>query len=96
MGHELVSLAHVTPTPWDTPREMTEERLEKEIDKLMQKVKNPRQAIFNFHVPLFPAGTFRAERQNGEAKVARLLQEIEAEPKTLKWRMRARVGDKKK
>ncbi len=60
MGHELVSLAHVTPTPWDTPREMTEERLEKEIDKLMQKVKNPRQAIFNFHVPLFPAGTFRA------------------------------------
>jgi len=36
------------------------------------------------------------ERQNGEAKVARLLQEIEAEPKSLKWRMRARVGDKKK
>jgi len=55
MGHELVSLAHVTPTPWDTPREMTEEQLEKEIDKLMKKVKNPRQAIFNFHVP--PYGT---------------------------------------
>ena len=55
MGHELISLPHVTPTPWDTPREMTEEQLEKEIDKLMQKVKNPRQAIFNFHVP--PYGT---------------------------------------
>lgn len=36
------------------------------------------------------------ERQNGEAKVARLLQEIEAEPKSFKWRMRAKVGDKKK
>jgi len=36
------------------------------------------------------------ERQNGEAKVARLLQEIEGEPKSLKWRMRAKVGDKKK
>ena len=36
------------------------------------------------------------ERQNGGAKVARLLQEIEGEPKSLKWRMRAKVGDKKK
>lgn len=36
------------------------------------------------------------ERQNGEAKVARLLQEIEAEPKSFKWRMRAKVGDKRK
>lgn len=55
MGHELISLAHTNPTPWDTPREMSEEQLEKEIDKLMQKVKNPRQAIFNLHVP--PYGT---------------------------------------
>ncbi len=36
------------------------------------------------------------ERQGGEAKVTKLLQEIEAEPKSLKWRMRAKVGDKKK
>ena len=36
------------------------------------------------------------ERQNGEAKLARLLQEIEAELKSLKWRMRAKVGDKRK
>lgn len=36
------------------------------------------------------------ERQNGEAKVTTLLQKIEAEPKSLKWRMRAKVGEKKK
>lgn len=54
-GHELISLAHVTPTPWDTPREMTEEQFEKEIDRLMLQVKNPRQAIFNSHIP--PYGT---------------------------------------
>lgn len=34
--------------------------------------------------------------QNGEAKLARLLQEIKAEPKSLKWRMRAKVRDKRK
>ena len=36
------------------------------------------------------------ERQNGETKVARLLQEIEAAPKSFKWRMRAKLGDKRK
>jgi Icc-related predicted phosphoesterase len=55
MGHELVSLAHVTPTPWDTPREWKEEQFQKEIDRLMERVKNPRKSIFNFHIP--PHGT---------------------------------------
>jgi len=36
------------------------------------------------------------ESQNGIAKVDRLLQEIEAEPKSFKWWMRAKVGEKKK
>ncbi|GAI23091.1 unnamed protein product, partial [marine sediment metagenome] len=53
----------------------------------LEKVKN-----YLSSVPELP----EQERQNGEAKVARLLQEIEGEPKSLKWRMRARVGDKKK
>ncbi len=38
----------------------------------------------------------RQERQDGEAKVAQLLEEIDAAPKCLKWRMRAKIGDKKK
>ena len=54
-GHELISLAHVTPTPWHTSREWPEEEFEKEIDRLMQGVRNPRQAIFNLHMP--PHGT---------------------------------------
>ena len=54
-GHELVSLAHVTPTPWDTPREWSEEQFETEINRWMKKAKNPRKAIFNFHIP--PHGT---------------------------------------
>jgi len=36
------------------------------------------------------------EHQNGEAKIAKLLQEIEAEPKSLRWRMRAKIGDRRK
>lgn len=54
-GYELVSLAHITPSPWDTPREMSEKELHREIDRLMEGVNNSRRAIFNFHIP--PYGT---------------------------------------
>lgn len=69
MGHELISLPDVTPTPWDTTREMTEEQLEKEIDKLMQDVKNPRQSIFNFHVPPYGTSLDQAPELTEDLKV---------------------------
>ncbi len=52
---EIISLAHVNPTPWNTPREVDESILQKMIKKLIYKVKNPRKSIFNFHSP--PYGT---------------------------------------
>jgi hypothetical protein len=55
LGYEMITIAHTSPTPWDTPREWSEEELAKNIDELAGTVKNMERAIFNFHDP--PYGT---------------------------------------
>jgi hypothetical protein len=54
-GHEMITLSWSNPTPWDTPRECSEEELARKIDKLTSQIENMKRAIFNFHVP--PYGT---------------------------------------
>lgn len=53
--HEVISSPYVNPTPWSTPREMEERDLEKYLEKLVSKVRNPRTSILNSHCP--PYGT---------------------------------------
>jgi Icc-related predicted phosphoesterase len=55
LGYEMITIAHTSPTPWDTPREWNEEEMAKNIDKLAGTIKNMERAIFNFHDP--PYGT---------------------------------------
>jgi len=50
-GFELASIGYSTPTPWATPRELPEERLGDRIDALLAQVREPEQAVFNFHCP---------------------------------------------
>jgi uncharacterized protein len=50
-GFELASIGYSTPTPWATPRELTEEQLGERIDALLAQVREPEQAVFNFHCP---------------------------------------------
>jgi Icc-related predicted phosphoesterase len=50
-GIETISLAHVNPSPWDTPRELSEEELGKRIDGLVSRLQNPKKGMFNFHCP---------------------------------------------
>jgi Icc-related predicted phosphoesterase len=53
--YTMVSCSWSNPTPWDTPRETTEDKLAAHLDELCQKVgtreKDFEKAIFNFHVP---------------------------------------------
>ena len=55
LGYEMITMAHTSPTPWDTPREWSEEEMGRNIDKLASTIKNMDKAIFNFHDP--PHGT---------------------------------------
>jgi len=55
VGYEMITIAHTSPTPWDTPREWNEEEMAKNIDALAGSMKNMERGIFNFHDP--PYGT---------------------------------------
>ena len=54
-GHEMITLSWSNPTPWDTPRECSEQELEQKIERLVSTVEDMENAIFNFHAP--PHGT---------------------------------------
>lgn len=54
-GHEMVSCGFSNPTPWHSPRELSEEDLEVRLDGLMRRLKDPAHGVVNFHVP--PYGT---------------------------------------
>ncbi len=53
--HEMISVGAANHTPWNCPRDKTEEELAQYIDELAAKVNNLEQAVFNLHVP--PHGT---------------------------------------
>lgn len=49
--HSMISVGLSTPTPWNTPRETTEEKLKAYIDEMVAKVPDLSKSIFNFHDP---------------------------------------------
>jgi Icc-related predicted phosphoesterase len=49
--HELLTIGYSTPTPWETPRERTDEEIAEVIEKLMPSVSDPAKTVFNFHCP---------------------------------------------
>jgi len=50
-GHELLSFEYVNPTPWDTAREADEGKLKNMLVEKLSVLKNPNNAMFNFHCP---------------------------------------------
>jgi uncharacterized protein len=54
--HEMVTFCWTNPTPWDTPREKTDDLLEPMLETLVAKVKDKANAIFNFHAPPYGYG----------------------------------------
>jgi Icc-related predicted phosphoesterase len=55
-GLQLLSYGWSNPTPWHTPREVSEEELFERLDKLADQVRDPRRAVFMIHVPPHDSG----------------------------------------
>jgi Icc-related predicted phosphoesterase len=55
-GMQLLASGWSNLTPWDTPREETEEALEARLEALAGGVRDPRRAIFMIHVPPHDSG----------------------------------------
>jgi uncharacterized protein len=54
--HEMANSGWSNPTPWDTHREEPDESLLIRLESVISKVKNPSQAVFNFHPPPYGSG----------------------------------------
>jgi uncharacterized protein len=49
--HTMISVGISTPTPWKTPREVSEEEMAQMIGEMATKVPDMQRTIFNFHDP---------------------------------------------
>jgi Icc-related predicted phosphoesterase len=49
--HEMITTAWTNPTPWNSPRETTEEKLAEIIGGMTSKVERMKDCVFNLHCP---------------------------------------------
>ena len=77
---EMISLGWSNPTPWNTPRECSEEELARRIDALMAQVKRPSSLVMNLHVPPFKSGLDDAPELNADLKVQSSLGQTRFKP----------------
>lgn len=54
--HEMLVVGYSNTTPFNSPREMSEDDLLSHMSELSKKLKNPRQAIFTLHAPPYGTG----------------------------------------
>jgi Icc-related predicted phosphoesterase len=53
---QLLSFGYSNPTPWNSPRELTEDQLSERFDRLCDQLDPGRQTLLNIHVPPFNSG----------------------------------------
>ena len=66
---EMISLGYSNRTPFDSPRELTEEQLAQRIATLADDLDDPTAAIFNIHVPPYDSGLDAAPELDESLKV---------------------------
>ncbi|HKW04269.1 MAG TPA: hypothetical protein VJN71_03115 [Nitrososphaerales archaeon] len=54
--HEMISAGFANLTPWHCPRDLTEEEIEKRLERKVSQLREPKSAIFNFHCPPVDSG----------------------------------------
>lgn len=68
--HEMISTGYTNMTPWNCPRDISEEELAKKVDMMAAKVKDLSNCIFNFHCPPFDSGLDSAPKLDEELRVS--------------------------
>jgi uncharacterized protein len=65
----MVSLGDSTPTPWDSPRELTEEEYAARLDGLIADLDDSHHAVWNLHVPPYASTLDDAPQLDAERNV---------------------------
>jgi hypothetical protein len=68
-GFTMISSGWSNPTPWNTHREESEEKLAERIDAMAVQVKDPAHAIFNLHCPPYRSGLDEAPAIDADLKL---------------------------
>ncbi len=67
-GHEMLSCGYSNPTPWHSPRELSEDDLYAKLRGLAENLRSPETAIFNLHVPPYDSGLDTAMELDAELR----------------------------
>ena len=54
--HEMIASGWSNRTPWNTEREEDEDQLKARYEAMISKLKDPKNAVFNIHVPPYNSG----------------------------------------
>jgi uncharacterized protein len=68
-GFTMISTGWANPTPWNTHREESEEKLAVRIDAMAKQVPDASRAIFNLHPPPFQSGLDEAPAIDSDLKL---------------------------
>jgi Icc-related predicted phosphoesterase len=55
-NHEMIASGWSNRTPWNTEREEDEDQLNVRYEAMISRLKDPRNAVFNIHVPPYKSG----------------------------------------
>ena len=55
-NHEMIASGWSNRTPWNTEREEDEDQLKMRYEAMISRLKDPRNAVFNIHVPPYKSG----------------------------------------
>jgi uncharacterized protein len=67
-GNQMITLGYSNRTPWNSPRETTEEDLQSRIDKMASAVDDIKKCIFNVHLPPYDTPIDQAPKLNADLK----------------------------
>ncbi len=68
-AHSMITVGYSTPTPWNTAREASEERIAGFIDESAARVPDPERCVFNLHVPPLDSGLDRCLKVDARTDV---------------------------
>jgi len=68
-GFEMFGLSYSNMTPWNCPRDISEQELAEKIEALASQVKDPKRAIFDIHVPPYGTGIDEAPELTTELRM---------------------------
>jgi uncharacterized protein len=68
-GHEMITSGTTNHTPWNSPREVDEDVLEKKFSVMADQVRDMKSAIFNIHVPPIDTPIDKAPRIDANLRI---------------------------